>query len=164
MHLACQELDLSLLTSPTPTKSPAALDTFWRYARSKLANILFTRELARRLDKKGASNVFVNSFFPGNIPTEAMDSWKGMLGELAGTVGKEAFRYIGHTPEDAATTAMYLATSPEVASQGVRAKYFVPIAVEEKTSTVADDKDLSKNLWYWSDSKVAETLGKGWQN
>ncbi|KAL1632967.1 hypothetical protein SLS56_003253 [Neofusicoccum ribis] len=164
MHLACQEIDLSLLTSPTPVKSPPTLDVFWRYARSKLANILFARELARRLDKKGASNVYVNSFYPGNIPTEAMDAWKDLFGTLVGTVFKGAFDYIGHTPEDAAATAMYLATSPDITSKSVKGKYFVPIAVEERTSSVADDKDLSKNLWYWSDSKVAETLGKGWQN
>lgn len=164
MHLCCMELDLSLLTSPTPTKSPAILDTNWRYARSKLANILFARELAKRLDKKGASNVYVNSFYPGNIPTEAMDAWKDMIGNVGGSAFKTAFQYVGHTPEDAAATAMYLATSPDVVAKGIKGKYFVPIAQEEQPSLVAQDKDLQKNLWYWSDSKVAETLGKGWQN
>jgi len=76
LHMACQELDLNLLTSPKPIKSPAALDGIWRYARGKLAGIMFTRELANRLQKKGVSNVYVNSFFPGNIPTDAMDTWK----------------------------------------------------------------------------------------
>ncbi|KAH7053073.1 putative short chain dehydrogenase/reductase [Macrophomina phaseolina] len=164
MHMFCMELDLSLLTSPTPTKYPALLDTNWRYARSKLANVLFVRELAKRLDKKGVSNVYVNSFHPGNIPTDAFDAWKDMLGNAAGSAFKTVFQYTGQKPEDAATTAMYLATSPDIVSKGVKGKYFVPIAQEEKTSTVAEDKNLQKNLWYWSDSKVAETLGKGWQN
>ncbi|KAL1618113.1 hypothetical protein SLS54_007352 [Diplodia seriata] len=164
LHLACQELSLPLLTSPAPTKSPAALDSFWRYARSKLANILFTRELARRLDNMGLSNVYVNSFFPGNIPTDAWDSWKDLFGTLVGTAAKSVFQQVGHTPEEAAATAMYLAASPDVMSKGVKGKYFVPVSQEEETSTVANDKDLQKNLWYWSDNKVAETLGKGWQN
>ncbi|OJD31709.1 short-chain dehydrogenase [Diplodia corticola] len=164
LHLACQELSLPLLTSPTPIKSPAALDSFWRYARSKLANILFTRELARRIDHVGLSNVYVNSFFPGNIPTDAWDSWKDLFGTLVGTTAKDVFQQAGHTHEDAAATGMYLATSPDVVSKGVKGKYFVPVSQEEETSTISYDKDLQKNLWYWSDSKVAETLGKGWQS
>lgn len=46
LHMVCQELDLSLVTSPTPTKSPSSFDSIWRYSCSKLANILFARELA----------------------------------------------------------------------------------------------------------------------
>jgi NAD(P)-dependent dehydrogenase (short-subunit alcohol dehydrogenase family) len=80
-HLACQELKFDLLMSPTPIKSPKAVDSCWRYARryvhnllflnfnanytSKLGSILFTRELAYRLEKRGPSKVYANCFFPG---------------------------------------------------------------------------------------------------
>ncbi|KAI9723426.1 MAG: hypothetical protein M1812_001310 [Candelaria pacifica] len=161
-HMACQELDLSLVTSPTRIKSPASIDSCWRYARSKLANILFTRQLARRLDKKGVKDVYVNCFFPGNIPTEAMDTWKQLFGPL-GALLKGAFQFVGQSSTDAAATAIYLAASPEVGEKDLKGKYFIPIATEDKTSTIAEDKDLARNLWYWTDSKVAETLGKGWQ-
>ncbi len=160
--MACQELDVSLVTSPTRIKSPASLDSCWRYARSKLANILFTRELAHRLDKKGVETVYVNCFFPGNIPTEAMDTWKQLFGPLGGLL-KGAFQFVGQSATDAATTAIYLAASPEVEEKNQKGKYFIPIATEDKTSTIAENKDLAKNLWYWTDSKVAQTLGKGWQ-
>ncbi|KAI9750000.1 MAG: hypothetical protein M1835_001454 [Candelina submexicana] len=162
LHMACQELDLSSVTSPTRIKSPASLDSCWRYARSKLANILFTRELAHRLEKKGVKSVHVNCFFPGNIPTEAMDTWKQLFGPLGGLV-KGAFQFVGQSPADAAATAIYLAASPEVEEKALNGKYFIPIATEDKTSKIGEDKDLAKNLWYWTDNKVAQTLGKGWQ-
>ncbi|KAK5241647.1 hypothetical protein LTR16_009169, partial [Cryomyces antarcticus] len=95
LHLACQNLDLNLLTSPTGIKSPTFVDSAWRYARSKLANILFTRELTRLLQKRGSSKVYANVYYPGNIPTEAMDAWKEMLGNLGGAVVKGLFKWIG---------------------------------------------------------------------
>ncbi|KAF2762892.1 short chain dehydrogenase/reductase [Pseudovirgaria hyperparasitica] len=163
LHLACQELDLALLRSDQPVKSPAVFDNVWRYGRSKLANILFTRELAKLLEKKGSSNVFVNSYFPGNIPTEAMDTWKNMLGSIAGKVIKSGVEFVGQSPEDGAATAIFLAASPEVEKQQLRGKYFVPVATEYETSTTAQNKDLAKNLWYWTDHQVSEALGKSWQ-
>ncbi len=163
LHMGCEELKFELLTSPTRIKSPDAIDSVWRYSRSKLGTILFTRELARRLDKKGASKVYANCFFPGNIPTEAMDTWKDLFGTVAGTTMKTAFRFLGQSATQAAATAVYLATSPEVVKKDQRGKYFVPIATEEKTSAIAEDKDLARNLWYWCDDKVTKALGKGWE-
>ncbi|KAL2356486.1 putative short chain dehydrogenase/reductase [Cryomyces antarcticus] len=163
LHLACQNLDLNLLTSPTGIKSPTFVDSAWRYARSKLANILFTRELTRLLQKRGSSKVYANVYYPGNIPTEAMDAWKEMLGNLGGAVVKGLFKWIGQTTADAATTALFLAASKDVEDRDLRGRYFIPIATEGKITTIAQDKDLAKNLWYWSERKVAETLGEGWQ-
>jgi NAD(P)-dependent dehydrogenase (short-subunit alcohol dehydrogenase family) len=82
LHMGCQELELDLTMSPHRFKSSIVLDSCWRYARSKLGNILFTRELARRLEKKGALNVYANVFFPGNIPTDAMDTWRDLFGAM----------------------------------------------------------------------------------
>lgn len=161
-HMACQEIDFASLTSPTRTKSPPALDSCYRYARSKLANILFTRELTRRLNNKGVDNVYVNCFFPGNIPTEAMDTWKQLLGTLAGSLLKGTFQLVGQSETDAAATAIFLAASDAVVKNGHKGKYFIPIATEDKTGAVAEDKDLAKNLWYWTEHKVAEALGQGW--
>ncbi|OCK86008.1 putative short chain dehydrogenase/reductase [Lepidopterella palustris CBS 459.81] len=164
LHMSCQELDLSQLTSPTRTKYPASFDSSWRYGRSKLANILFTRDLAHRLQKKGIANVYVNCFFPGNIPTDAMDTWKQLFGKVVGKLFKGIFQVIGQSPTDGAATAMFLATSKDVETGDVKGKYFVPIASENKTSPIAEDKDLAKNLWYWTDHQVTEVLGKGWQD
>ncbi|KAI9733726.1 MAG: hypothetical protein M1818_007140 [Claussenomyces sp. TS43310] len=146
-HIGCQELKLDLTMSPTRIKSPDAMDSCWRYARSKLGTILFTRELARRLEKKGAMNVFANTFFPGNIPTEAMDTWKDLFGSLGGGVMKGAFHVAGQSPSDGAATAIYLATSPKVVERNQKGKYFIPVATEDKTSALAEDKDLARNVW-----------------
>ena len=76
---------------------------------------------------------------------------------------KGTFWILGQSSTDAAASAIFLATSPDVAKRDLKGKYFIPIATEDKTSKIAEDMDLARNLWYWSDSKVAETLGKGWQ-
>ncbi|KAI9760594.1 MAG: hypothetical protein M4579_001563 [Chaenotheca gracillima] len=164
LHLGCQAIDFDSLTSSTRTKPTAAIDACYRYSRSKLANILFTRQLARLLEKKGAQNVYANCFFPGNIPTEAMDSWKDLFGSMGGAAFKGIFQAVGQSETDAAATAIFLATSPEVENgTGLKGKYFIPIATEDKPSATAEDGDLARNLWYWTDHKVAETLGKAWQ-
>jgi len=161
-HMGCQELKFDLTMSPTRVKSPDAIDSCWRYARSKLGTILFTRELARRLEKKGASKVYANVFFPGNIPTEAMDTWKDLFGTLGGSAMKGLFQVVGQSTTQAAATAIYLAASPEVEKKDQKGKYFIPIATEDKTSKIAEDPDLARNLWYWCDDKVTKALGKGW--
>jgi len=161
-HMGCQELKLDLTMSPTRVKSPDAIDSCWRYARSKLGTILFTRELASRLEKKGALNVYANTFFPGNVPTEAMDTWKDLFSSLGGGALKGLFQVVGQSLPDAAASAIYLATSPKVVEQDQKGKYFIPIATEDKTSALAEDKDLRKNLWAWCDDKVTKELGKDW--
>ena len=92
-----------------------------------------------------------------------MDTWKDMVGNVLGGMPKKAFKLIGQSLAEGATTAMYLAASKEVEEREISGKYFIPIAVEAEPSKLAQDKDLSNNLWYWSDHKVTEVLGKDWQ-
>jgi NAD(P)-dependent dehydrogenase (short-subunit alcohol dehydrogenase family) len=162
LHLMCRRLDLDLLTSPTRTK-PSMYDGIWRYARSKLGNILFTRELSRRLlsdPDPGSKNIYVNSFFPGNIATEQMDSWQLYFGSLIGRMIKWFFSVFGQSLEDGAATALYLAASKEiVAGEGVRGQYFIPIAKTSRTSSISQDVQLAKDLWDWIDGQAEETLG-----
>ncbi len=162
-HIGCQELKFDLTMSPTRVKSPAALDSCWRYARSKLGTILFTRELSRRLEKRGTMNVYANAFFPGNVPTEAMDTWRELFGTIGGSVMKGTFQIVGQSPTQAAATAIYLSCSPEVEKKGQKGKYFIPIATEDATSKIAEDKDLAINLWYWCEDKATKALGKAWE-
>jgi NAD(P)-dependent dehydrogenase (short-subunit alcohol dehydrogenase family) len=84
------------------------------YSRSKLANILFTYELARRLQGSG---VTANCLSPGVVAT-------GMLADYMGTprAGSGPASSFGATPEQGAKTSIYLATSPDV--EGVSGKYF----------------------------------------
>jgi NAD(P)-dependent dehydrogenase (short-subunit alcohol dehydrogenase family) len=161
LHAFCRELDFDLLTASTPSKS-AYYDGIWRYARSKLANILYTLELSRRLmeeaEKEGrsedgagsgpSSRIFVNCFFPGNIATEQMDIWKRYLGGPFGYLFKRFWGVAGQTTLEAATTALFLAASPRVAEgEGMRGEYFIPIAKRGDVSPIAKDKELAIKLW-----------------
>lgn len=163
LYVLCQEISLDSLTSTTPPKSPAVYDGWWRYGRSKLADILLTRYLAKLESGKGYP-VYPNCFFPGNIATDAMDTWKDMIGSGLGSIPKEIFKYIGQSPVDGATTAMYLAASDDVVTKDLKGQYFVPVAADAGLDSVALDNDLMNNLWYWSGHKVTEVLGKGWED
>ncbi|PGH01194.1 hypothetical protein GX51_05390 [Blastomyces parvus] len=194
LHSLCRELDFNLLTPSegTPTKS-ACYDGIWRYGRSKLANILSTRELNRRLmegglrevlttvvngegrrnesvmdengtDEEASKRIYVNSFFPGNIATDQMNIWRGYLGTVLGKAFKMFFSVAGQSTQDAAATALYLAASGDIVEgSGVRGQYFVPVAKRAETSRIAGDMKLARQLWDWTDRKVAEVLGDGWQ-
>ena len=87
------------------------------YGRSKLANILFTTELARRLSGTG---VTANSLHPGTVATGyARD------GDASGVLafGVKVIKPFILSPEKGARTSVYLASSPEVAE--VTGQYFV---------------------------------------
>ena len=103
------------------------------YGRSKLANILFTHSLARRL---AGSGVTANAVHPGGVRTGLMGSGTGLLPRLMG-------RFL-LSPEEGARTSLYLSTSAEVAD--VSGQYFVKCA-PAKTSPAAFDDDTADRLW-----------------
>jgi NAD(P)-dependent dehydrogenase (short-subunit alcohol dehydrogenase family) len=106
------------------------------YARSKLANVLFTRELARRLDGTG---VTANSLHPGRV---ASNIWSGApwYARPALAVYKRFLLPAGY----GADRVMYVATSPEVA--GVSGAYFDHDRPVEP-SPLARDASLAARLW-----------------
>ncbi|KAK2788216.1 hypothetical protein FQN52_006755 [Onygenales sp. PD_12] len=182
LHMLCRQLDLDLL-SPSP-ESPLEKryfcycidDGIWRYARSKVGVILSAREFARRLMAVGDGdgdgevdddvnrNIYVNSFFPGNIATEPMDIWTHYLGTIGGKAFKYFWSVMGQSREDGAATALFLAASDRVREgHGMRGGYFVPIAKPHETSAVAGDMELAGRLWDWIEGKVAGVLGDGWK-
>jgi len=109
---------------------------FVAYGRSKLMNILFTRELARRLDGTG---VTVNAYHPGFVRSGFGQNNPGFLGKLI-KVGQVFAR----TPEHGARTLVYLATSPEV--DGVSGRYFHDER-ESRTSAAGQDMEMARRLW-----------------
>ncbi len=110
---------------------------FKAYARSKLANVLFTYELARRL---GGSGVTVNAVHPGHVAT---DIWKNNLA-IFGPVIRLINRWIAITPEQGADTLIYLASSPEVA--GITGQYFIKRKVVS-SSPLSHDEKTARQLW-----------------
>ena len=103
------------------------------YGRSKLANILFTYELAGRLEGTG---VTVNCFTPGMTKTDLGRYLRGVSGFF--------FRRMGRSPGEGAETAIYLATSPDVA--GVTGKYFADCR-EARSSEASHDAATARRLW-----------------
>lgn len=149
-HYWCQRLDLDLLFSSSRVKWPALYDGIWRYGRSKLGNILFVKELSRRLldDQDPASKqIYVNSFFPGNIVTDQWLEWDSYFGKLLGWLIRTAGSWLGQSLEDGAATALYLATSREVREQNHRGQYFIPVATLCEPSVISRDMKLARDLW-----------------
>lgn len=107
------------------------------YARSKLANILFTYELARRLSGTG---VTANVVHPGQVATNIWRTNFGIFGPLLKwLIGLSAL-----TPEEGADTVIYLASSPEV--EGVSGKYFVKRQAVP-SSPLSYDEGVARRLW-----------------
>lgn len=109
----------------------------WRaYQQSKLANILFTRELARRL--KG-SGVTANSLHPGYVKTQIFRA-EGIRGWLL----RRSADLFAISPEQGAETSIYLAGSSEV--EGVSGEYFARKRVVQP-SLQARDETAGRRLW-----------------
>jgi NAD(P)-dependent dehydrogenase (short-subunit alcohol dehydrogenase family) len=106
------------------------------YGRSKLANILFTRELARRLAGTG---VIANCLHPGFVATRFGEN-NGILFR----VGLQIARPFALTPEQGAETIVYLASSPDVAA--TTGAYFVKCKVA-RPSRAAQDDAAARRLW-----------------
>jgi len=118
--------------------------TLGAYGQSKLANILFSYELARRL---AATKVTVNCLHPGGI---ASGLWTNN-GPVARFLMK-AGRLVLKTPEQGAQTTIYLASSPEV--EGVTGKYYANC--REKTSNKESyDLNVARRLWDISERMTA---------
>jgi NAD(P)-dependent dehydrogenase (short-subunit alcohol dehydrogenase family) len=103
------------------------------YGQSKLANVLFTNELARRL---AGTDITVNSFSPGMARTN--------LGRYMSRTAQFFFRLLAKETEKGAATAIYLASSPDV--EGVTGKYFANCK-EVRSGKLSYDVDLAKRLW-----------------
>ena len=115
------------------------------YGESKLANILFTREAARRWADRG---ITVNCVHPGFVATRlGRDGDGGRLGELAMRLGRPFAR----TPEQGAETSVFLATSPTVA--GVNGQYFANSRPASPSAAARDD-DAARRLWEHSETLV----------
>ncbi len=107
------------------------------YGRSKLCNILFTRELARRWAGQG---ITANCLHPGFVATRFGDNSGGLLSGVV-RVGKALFAII---PEKGAETIVYLASSPDVASTS--GEYFYKCLPATPTAGGRDDV-AAKRLW-----------------
>lgn len=106
------------------------------YSRSKLCNILFTRELARRL---AGSGVTANSLHPGFVATRFGDESGGLI-----SFGTRVAKNFALSPEKGAETLVYLASSREVS--GITGEYFHKCRVIVPSKAAQNDADAQR-LW-----------------
>jgi NAD(P)-dependent dehydrogenase (short-subunit alcohol dehydrogenase family) len=109
---------------------------FKTYGRSKLCNILFTRELSRRWSGQG---VTANCLHPGFVATRFGDGSGGFLSRAVRLAKTFAI-----SPEKGAQTIIYLASSPAVA--GVSGEYFYQCRPATPTAEARDDA-AARRLW-----------------
>jgi len=112
------------------------------YGQSKTANILFTRELARRLEGSGIS---ANALHPGAVATRlgrGSGRWFDLL--------QSAISVFMKSPEQGAATSIHLASAPEL--EGVSGRYFAD-KKEKQPMPHASDPALAQRLW-----EISETL------
>ncbi len=114
------------------------------YAQSKLANILFSNELARRLEGTGVTS---NALHPGFVATRFAHNngiiWGGLMALMQ--------RLFAITPEEGAQTSIYLATASEVAT--ISGRYFVK-SRETSPAPQAQDMAAAARLWEISERMI----------
>lgn len=113
---------------------------FSGYAQAKLANLLFTRELARRLED---TNVVVNAFHPGTVATGI---WRELPGFLQRVIGPFLVNC-----EQGADTAVWLARAPE--ARQYNGEYFTNRKIVS-SSAASKDMALAKWLWEYTEGRM----------
>ena len=134
-HRSAKGIDFTVLREPA--RSPGALR---EYCVSKLANVLFTRELARRW---AGSGVTAYALHPGVVATGI---WRRLPGPLRWLITRFMI-----SPEEGAGTTIFCATAPELA--GVSGRYYER-QHESTPSAVAQDDALAARLWDESEKLV----------
>ncbi len=117
------------------------------YGQSKLANVLFTKELARRL---GGSNVTVNSLHPGVVKTGFGRNNGGLMGAVMAVVHTVGSPFLLNSARGA-ETSIHLASSPDV--ENVSGEYFVK-SEAVPSNDVSNDPDVARKLWNVSEQLV----------
>lgn len=110
--------------------------SFPAYSQSKMCNILFTRELARRVDPK---KITVNCLHPGTIASGFGHTYGGFM-----SIVMKGLSPFLKTPEKGARTQIHLCSSPDVA--GITGKYFEDCKEKAPSRGASDDTD-ARRLW-----------------
>ena len=116
------------------------------YSQSKLANVLFTRELARRVADRG---ITVNCCHPGAVATNIGIDRETGFGKTVTGLLKPFFQ----TPEEGARTAIFLATDESV--KDITGEYFYKCKIT-KSSKRSKDMELAKKLFEFSEELVSQ--------
>ncbi|KAL4420146.1 hypothetical protein ABPG77_010362 [Micractinium sp. CCAP 211/92] len=128
------------LAGPPPANWYAA------YARSKLANVLMTAELAQQLERRGCG-VTAYSVSPGRVATNILVNVPGLLQAPLRWLASLAFQ----TPAQGARTVLHAALSPSLAG---RSELYLHAQRPCKAARAAQDEQLAAQLWQLSNQEV----------
>ena len=123
--------------------------TWTRYGQSKLANILYTRELARRYPK-----IKSITLHPGSVDTGLTLSFQAEHSWWAPHIYRVLNNFVLKTPERGALTQLWAATSSDAKS----GTYYVQVAKESKGSDHSRDKNLAHELWEWTEKELVKRV------
>ncbi|KAI7818567.1 hypothetical protein BC939DRAFT_506423 [Gamsiella multidivaricata] len=135
---------------------PDAESPLVNYNRSKLANILYVKALARRLASAGHDRVFVNAVNPGYCVTGIDGEAESTVGEVVSKVLSTTREWFGRKPEDGALTQLYCAASPEIEEKMLSGRYFVPDGHELRPGPYAMNKELQERLYRYSEDYMVK--------
>lgn len=124
-----QSMDPDMITDPQ-----AHYSSIQAYARSKLANVMFTFALARRLTGTG---ITTNCLHPGVVATHLLPTWLQAI--------KPLITRVIFDPDRGARTSLYVALSPEIAE--VSGAYFDEYQQIQPASPLANDVERQEALW-----------------
>ncbi|KAI9733475.1 MAG: hypothetical protein M1818_007223 [Claussenomyces sp. TS43310] len=127
----------------------ASTSTFARYGQSKLANILYSRELARRYP-----SIRCISLHPGSVDTGLSRGLTSSFPRLTAPI-QFLSKFLATSVQQGTLNQLWAATS----QAAVSGKYYIPVAKESPGSAEAQDNDLAVKLWDWTEAELAKFLG-----
>ncbi|KAI8148407.1 hypothetical protein BJV82DRAFT_506533 [Fennellomyces sp. T-0311] len=117
-------------------------------------NLLFTRELAKRLEARGIDNLYVNAAHPGIVRSDLLRH----TFESGNLIKKFVQDVVSVSTEDGALTQLYLATSPEVESKGIKGKYYVPFGKAGCPNPYSSSDNNAARLWDFTENLLKEKV------
>ncbi|KAL1520543.1 hypothetical protein AB1Y20_022119 [Prymnesium parvum] len=129
-----------------------------RYGMAELAQLAFSNELHRRLQRDGHADVLSNAVHPGIVATglltaNVQDNYGPLLGRVVGPLVRLRNKVLAYEVADGALTPLYAACSPSLRTGG---GYFVPIAQPWRIShPLGTDKEFGRALWTFSEELLA---------
>ncbi|KAG1457017.1 hypothetical protein G6F46_007152 [Rhizopus delemar] len=123
------------------------------YAISKISNILFTRELSKRLESKGVTKVYANCNHPGIVRTQLFRHVYSI-----GSIMDRIRDFFSISAEDGALTQLYLATSPEIEEKNIKGQYYVPLGAPSTPKGIAASDEHLLELWDFTENLIKEKI------
>ncbi|KAI0637553.1 NAD-P-binding protein [Trametes polyzona] len=124
-----------------------------RYSYTKIMQLLFIRELQRRLDDEGIP-IILMAVDPGEVNTEGVQAYAASVGPILAPIYRLIADLTFTTPEKGAYGPVFCAASPVpgAAPNAYRGAYLKPPGVLAKPNALADREDLRKELWATTDA------------